>query len=62
MEQAGIGGRDIAELRPAIDSLAKSGLPFYIVSDVQTAENAREDSLTRGSRFCRSSGSRNPSW
>ena len=49
--KTGIDGRDIAELTPAIDSLAKSGLPFYVISDVQAAENATADSLTRGSRF-----------
>jgi len=51
MTKAGIDGRDIAELTPAIDSLAESGLPFYVISDVQAAENVTEDSLTRGRRF-----------
>jgi Xaa-Pro aminopeptidase len=51
MAKTGIDGRDIAELTPAIDSLAKSGLPFYVISDVQAAENVSADSLTRGSRF-----------
>jgi Xaa-Pro aminopeptidase len=49
--KAGIDGRDMAELAPAIDSLAKSGLPFYVISDVQAAENVTADSLTRGSRY-----------
>ncbi len=47
----GIAGRDIAQLRPAVDSLAAGGLPFYVVPDVQTADAAAEDSLTRGARF-----------
>jgi Xaa-Pro aminopeptidase len=47
----GIDGRDIVELTPAIDSLAGTGLPFYVISDVQAAENTTKDSLTRGSRF-----------
>jgi Xaa-Pro aminopeptidase len=47
----GIAGRDLAQLRPAVDSLAAGGLPFYIVPDVQTADYAAEDSLTRGARF-----------
>ena len=49
--KAGIDGRDMAELAPAIDSLAKSGLPFYVISDVQAAEKTAADSLTRGSRL-----------
>jgi Xaa-Pro aminopeptidase len=47
----GIPGRDLGELGAAVDSLAKSGLPFYVVPDVQTADYATQDSLTRGSRF-----------
>ncbi len=47
----GIAGRDIAQLRPAIDSLATSGLPFYVVPDVQTGDYMAQDSLTRGARF-----------
>jgi Xaa-Pro aminopeptidase len=47
----GIGGRDIVQLRPAVDSLAASGLPFYIVPDVQATDYMAEDSLTRGARF-----------
>jgi Xaa-Pro aminopeptidase len=49
--KTGIGGRDITGLRPAIDSLAASGLPFYIVSDAQTSDYVARDSLTRGARF-----------
>ncbi len=49
--KTGIRGNEIAGLRPAIDSLAAGGLPFYIVSDAQTSDYAAEDSLTRGSRF-----------
>ncbi len=47
----GIAGRDIAQLRPDIDSLANSGLPFYVVPDLQTGDYVTEDSLTRGARF-----------
>jgi Xaa-Pro aminopeptidase len=47
----GIPGRDLGELGAAVNSLAKSGLPFYVVPDVQTADYATQDSLTRGSRF-----------
>ncbi|MBA3759524.1 MAG: aminopeptidase P family protein [Gemmatimonadales bacterium] len=49
--RTGIDGRDIAELGSAVDSLAKSGLPFYLISDVRAAENVTADSLTRGRRF-----------
>jgi Xaa-Pro aminopeptidase len=49
--QVGIVGRDIAELTTAVDSLAKTELPFFVVPDVQTADYATEDSLTRGARF-----------
>ena len=47
----GMAGRDIAQLRPIVDSLAESGLPLYVVPDVETADYAEEDSLTRGARF-----------
>lgn len=47
----GIAGREIAQLRPSIDSLATSGLPFYVIPDVQTDDFAAADSLTRGARF-----------
>jgi Xaa-Pro aminopeptidase len=47
----GIPGRDIAQLQGKVDSLAADGLPFYVIPDVQTADYAEEDSLTRGARF-----------
>jgi Xaa-Pro aminopeptidase len=47
----GIGGRAIAQLRPVVDSLADSGLPFYIVPDDETGDYAAQDSLTRGAHF-----------
>jgi Xaa-Pro aminopeptidase len=46
----GVGGRDIAGMTAALDSLTRTGLPFYILPDVQTGENIVEDSLTRGAR------------
>jgi Xaa-Pro aminopeptidase len=49
--QVGVPGRDIADLTTTIDSLAKTDLPFFVVPDVQTADYATEDSLTRGARF-----------
>ncbi|MEO8564375.1 MAG: aminopeptidase P N-terminal domain-containing protein, partial [bacterium] len=47
----GIPGRDIVGFRPALDSLVASGLPLYLVPDVQSADYAPQDSLTRGSRM-----------
>ena len=47
----GIPGREIAQLPAAVDSLAISGIPFYVVSDVQSSDYAAIDSLTRGRRF-----------
>jgi len=49
--EVGVRGRDIADLTTTIDSLTKSDLPFFVVPDVQTADYATEDSLTRGARF-----------
>ncbi len=50
-QRFGMVGRDLAELPAAIDSLAKSGLPFYTVPDVQTGENFERDTLTLGRRW-----------
>jgi len=47
----GIEGRDIAGLRAAIDPLVASGLTLYVVPDVQTADYAPQDTLTRGARL-----------
>ena len=47
-QQFGLEGRDVAGLPSAIDSLAATGLPFYVVQDAQTAENANRDTLTAG--------------
>ncbi len=49
--KTGVAGRDISGLRPAIDSLAASGLPFYIVPDVQSSDYIAQDTLSRGGRF-----------
>ena len=47
----GINGRAIDGLKAAVDSLAESGLPFYIAPDTHMADFEAEDSLTRGARF-----------
>ena len=49
--KTGIVGQDIAQFPAVVDSLAKSGLPFYLISDIQAGENLSQDSLTRGTRF-----------
>jgi Xaa-Pro aminopeptidase len=49
--RVGISGREMATFKPAVDSLADTGLPFYIVPDTHMADFAAEDSLTRGARF-----------
>ena len=48
---AGIAGRPLAELRPALDSLVGAGLPLYVVRDVQSTDYAAADTLTRGARL-----------
>ena len=47
----GATGRYIGELTRIADSLAKAGLTFYVISDVQTSDYAAEDSLTRSRKF-----------
>jgi Xaa-Pro aminopeptidase len=50
----GMRGRDFGELTAVLDSLAGSGLPFYHLPDVETADFARMDSLTRGQEVIKS--------
>lgn len=47
----GIAGREMSQLRPAIDTLAGAGLTFYVISDFHNGDYATEDTLTRGARF-----------
>src|SRR5262245_22547019 len=47
----GIAGRPFAALTAVLDSLAKTGLPFYTLADFEDADFARADSLTRGQQF-----------
>ncbi len=51
LAKTGIAGEDIAGLSGAVDSLADSGLPFYVIPDIQASDYGTADSLTRGSRF-----------
>ena len=59
--QYGIKGRAFSALTAVVDSLAKSGLPFYALADVETNDFARADSLTRGQQFMKALGAKNPS-
>ena len=54
----GIGGRAFAELPILLDSLAKSGLPFFTLADFESADFARADSLTRGQQFMKALAAR----
>lgn len=47
----GAMGRDLADLSSVADSLARGGLPFYVIRDYQTSDYVDEDSLSRGARF-----------
>jgi Xaa-Pro aminopeptidase len=49
----GLPSRPAAGLRAALDSLAATGLPFYTLSDVESADFAKADSATRGQLFVR---------
>ena len=49
--RAGVNGRAMVAFKAAVDSLAETGLPFYVVTDTHMSDFAAEDSLTRGARF-----------
>ena len=54
----GMGARSFSAVEQAVDSLASSGLPFYVLADFSDADFAQEDSLTRGRLFMRAVTSR----
>lgn len=58
--ETGIPGRSFPALRPTLDSLAGSGLPFYELRDFETADYAADDSLTRGGSFTRAFAAAHP--
>jgi Xaa-Pro aminopeptidase len=43
----------MAALRPALDSLARAGMPFYTLRDFASADAAERDTLTLGASFMR---------
>ena len=56
----GLGARSLATLGPALDSLARTGLPFYSLRDFSGADFAQTDSLTRGAAFLRTFAAAHP--
>lgn len=44
----GLPSRPFKDLNSVIDSLAQTGLPFYHIPDIETMDNVRSDTLTRG--------------
>jgi Xaa-Pro aminopeptidase len=51
--ETGLARRDIAALRPALDSLARAGLPFHVARDVGSGDAAGRDTVTLGASFLR---------
>src|SRR2546425_6030426 len=49
----GLRSRSADELTQVLDSLVATGRPFYVVRDVEDADFARSDSLTRGGQIMR---------
>ncbi|MGV3708785.1 MAG: aminopeptidase P N-terminal domain-containing protein [Gemmatimonas sp.] len=57
----GMRGRSFSALNGVLDSLAKTGLPFYDVPDVETMDFSKMDSLTRGQESIKSLRARHAS-
>lgn len=57
----GLRGRAFGSLAAMLDSLARTGLPFYHVPDVETTDFAQLDSLTRGQETVKRLGAAHPS-
>jgi Xaa-Pro aminopeptidase len=60
LKATGMAGRPIASLSQVLDSLARTGLPFWSLADFESADFARADSLTRGQSFMRQLTARHP--
>lgn len=52
-QRTGLGARRTDQLEPVVDSLVATGLPLYAVSDVQSEEFVRDDSLSFGAALVR---------
>ncbi|MDF1502734.1 aminopeptidase P N-terminal domain-containing protein [Roseisolibacter sp. H3M3-2] len=51
--ETGLARRDVAALRPALDSLARAGVPFHVIRDVGSGDAAGRDTVTLGASFVR---------
>lgn len=60
VQKWGVGARSISALQSYADSLATQGLTFYVLRDVEDADFARADSLTRGQQFVRALKAKHP--
>jgi Xaa-Pro aminopeptidase len=60
MARYGIAGRPFKALTGVLDSLARTGLPFYHLPDVETMDFAQVDSLTRGQQAVKALASKYP--
>ena len=56
----GLARRAMGSLRPALDSLAAAGLPFYTLRDFASGDAAGRDTLTLGARFMRDLAAAHP--
>lgn len=52
-QKFGLTGRSNEDLNPVLDSLAATHLPYYFVSDAESAEFVQDDSLTFGRALAR---------
>ncbi|MEO8451017.1 MAG: aminopeptidase P N-terminal domain-containing protein, partial [Gemmatimonadota bacterium] len=55
-----LASRSAGDLKPVMDSLASAGLAVYSLRDVEDADFAASDSLTRGGQFIRTLVARHP--
>jgi len=60
VRETGLARRPMAALRPALDSLARAGLPFYTLRDFASADAAERDTLTLGASFMRDFAAAHP--
>ncbi len=60
VQQYGLPARSYAALPAVLDSLASSGMPLYVLSDVEDLDFAASDSLTRGRAFLTSFAAAHP--
>ena len=58
--ETGLARRHMAALRPALDSLARAGLPFYSLRDFSSADAAGRDTVTLGAAFLRDFAAAHP--